>query len=509
MKRQPVQRPAGPPARKKIAPARNRGPEAAGVPRYLTRPSLASAEHEARAAAGRWPGTTNSVTPLREPSSAIAEGIARGAAGGRPLPGGWRDRAALPDGFDAGRVRIHAGAEGDRVAARFGANAVTVGRDIFFASGRYDPESSAGARLLAHELTHVAQQGGQPRAVQCDLAMTLPVPLGGFDVDMIARNAPAVGANAGMEGTIGFDPDPSGPYSAEIGLVQAVKVTDVGGVSTTAGEPLDWGNIPGGHPEEGRMEMMTGGLGAAQSGWFIDSETDRARGAQRGPNYIEHFISSAPQNQFGYLRSPTDVRRASLWDFPGSPIDLDFDFETVARGNDTTTVYGSLFWGFGVRGGAVQDEYARAQSGATATFDAALERYRDFFVHEPVVLYFDLQSDMPRAGEDARLADVPDYLARYPDVEVTIAGFADVRGGEDANFDLAERRAQSVAGILTLMGVPANRITNTFGMGRTTAFSQHGVPSAGRQRREEGLLQSNRRVVVSFDHTMSNHPIVP
>lgn len=509
MKRQSVRRSGGVVAEKKPVPARDRAAPRHGVPRYLTRPSLASAEHEAREAAGRWPISPDRATPLREPTSALAEGIARDAAGGRALPGGWQGRRVLPEGIDPSRVRIHADAEGDRVAARFGANAVTVGRDIFFASGRYAPESASGARLLAHELTHVAQQRGEPRAVQCDLGMTAGVPLGAFDVDMATRNAAAPGAIAGMEGTVGFDPDPSGPFSAEIGLVQAVKVTDVGGTTTTAGEPLDWGNIPGGHPEGGRMEMMTGGVGAAQAGWFIDSETDQARGVARGPNYIEHFISPAPRNQFGYLRSPTDVRRASLWDFPMAPVDVDFEFETVARATDTATIYGSLFWGFGIRGGTVQDEYARAQGGASATFDAALERYRDFFVHEPIVLYFDLDHDTPQAGEETRLADVPDYLDRYPDVEVMVVGYADVRGGEDANFDLAERRAQSVAGMLALMGVPASRIVATFGMGRTTAFSQHGGPSSSRQRREEGLLQSNRRVVVSFEHTVSNHPIVP
>lgn len=508
MKRQAVARPAKAAAAGKEATGGRSGAPA-GVPRYLTRPGLARAEHEAREAARRWPSRTPEPASLDGETSVLAQSIARGAGGGRGLPGRWRDRAHLPERLDPTGIRIHADAEGDRVAARFGANAVTVGRDIFFASGRYDPESAAGARLLAHELTHVAQQRGEPRAVQCDLGMTAAVPLGAFDVDMATRDAPAPGGNAGLEGTIGFDPDPSGPFSAEIGLVQAVKVTDVGGLTATAGEPLDWANIPGGHPESGRMELMTGTGGAAQPGWFIDSETDRARGVARGPNYIEHFITPPPANQFGYLRSPTDVRRASLWDFPSATFDADFEFETVAKATDTAAVYGSLFWGFGIRGGAVQGEYARAVGTPSATFDAALDRYRDFFVHEPVVLYFDLDDDMPRPGEDTRLDTVPDYLTRYPDVEVTIAGYADVQGGEDANYDLSERRAQNVASILTSMGVPAARIALAFGMGPTTAFSQHGTPGARRQRREEGLLRSNRRVVVSFEHTVSNHTIVP
>jgi outer membrane protein OmpA-like peptidoglycan-associated protein len=315
-----------------------------------------------------------------------------------------------------------------------------------------------------------------------------------------------------MMGTIGFDPDPNGPYSAEIGLVQAVNVTDVGGATTTAGEPLDWSNdVPGGaNPEAGRMELMTEGTGVAPKGWFIDSRTAGARGASIGPNYIEHFISPEPVNQFGYLRSPTDVRRASLWDFPQSPHDVDFDFETVPKGTDNQTIYGSLFWGFGIRSGAVppSSEYAFASGTASATFEEALERFRGFFVHEPVVLYFDTNIDVPITGEEAKLADVPDYLSRYPDVTVNIEGWADVRGGEADNIDLAQRRADSVQTLLLGLGVDAGRMNFSVGFGETTDFSRHGAPSAARQAREAGLLRANRRVVVTFEHTASGYPIV-
>jgi outer membrane protein OmpA-like peptidoglycan-associated protein len=340
--------------------------------------------------------------------------------------------------------------------------------------------------------------------------MSLGVPMGVFDVDM-ANQPSGPGQSPGMMGTIGFDPEPNGPYSAEIGLVQAVKVTDVGGTTDTAGRPLDWANVPGGHPEAERNELQTDGTGVAPEGWFIDSRTaNNARGSSIGPNYIEHFISPEPQNQFGYLRSPTDVRRASLFDFPQAPFDVDFDFETVAKGTDNQTVYGSLFWGFGVRSGAVppSSEYAVAQGTASATFEEALERFRGFFVHEPVVIYFDTNQDAPIAGEEGKLADVPDYLDRYPDVNVSIDGWADVRGGEIANQGLAQRRADSVQTLLLGMGVDQGRIVWNFGMGETDQFSQHGAPTAAAQESQPGLLRANRRAVVSFEHTVSGHPIV-
>jgi hypothetical protein len=42
------------------------------------------------------------------------------------------------------------------------ARAFTVGRDIFFGSGEYRPETADGRALLTHELAHVVQQRGAP-----------------------------------------------------------------------------------------------------------------------------------------------------------------------------------------------------------------------------------------------------------------------------------------------------------------------------------------------------------
>ncbi|MCQ8103705.1 DUF4157 domain-containing protein [Methylomonas sp. SURF-2] len=61
---------------------------------------------------------------------------------------------------DLSAVRIHTGAEAADLAAAVNARAFTVGNDIFFADGEYAPDSAEGRKLLAHELTHVAQQGG-------------------------------------------------------------------------------------------------------------------------------------------------------------------------------------------------------------------------------------------------------------------------------------------------------------------------------------------------------------
>jgi hypothetical protein len=68
-------------------------------------------------------------------------------------------------GHDFSQVRIHAGERAAESARAVHALAYTVGSDIVFAAGHYSPTSEIGRRLLAHELTHVVQQGKSwPRA---------------------------------------------------------------------------------------------------------------------------------------------------------------------------------------------------------------------------------------------------------------------------------------------------------------------------------------------------------
>jgi hypothetical protein len=63
-------------------------------------------------------------------------------------------------GADFSGVRVHTGAEAVQMNQELRAQAFTHGSDIYFADGKYDPGSSGGKQLLAHELTHVVQQTG-------------------------------------------------------------------------------------------------------------------------------------------------------------------------------------------------------------------------------------------------------------------------------------------------------------------------------------------------------------
>jgi hypothetical protein len=57
-------------------------------------------------------------------------------------------------GLDLSDVRIHTGSFSDDITAKAQADAVTIGNDIYFHSGKYAPDTEEGRNLLAHELQH-------------------------------------------------------------------------------------------------------------------------------------------------------------------------------------------------------------------------------------------------------------------------------------------------------------------------------------------------------------------
>jgi hypothetical protein len=88
------------------------------------------------------------------------------AGPGQSLEPATRDAMERRFGHDFSRVRIYADREAAESAHALHARAYTFGPNIVFGGGEFAPGTSAGDRLLAHELTHVLQQGGTPVALQ-------------------------------------------------------------------------------------------------------------------------------------------------------------------------------------------------------------------------------------------------------------------------------------------------------------------------------------------------------
>jgi hypothetical protein len=77
---------------------------------------------------------------------------------GEPLEPNLRGALELEHAHDLRGIRIHRDAHADIVARSLGAVAFTAGSRIGFRSGAYDPRTTAGKSLVAHEAAHVAQQ---------------------------------------------------------------------------------------------------------------------------------------------------------------------------------------------------------------------------------------------------------------------------------------------------------------------------------------------------------------
>ncbi|MBB5122014.1 eCIS core domain-containing protein [Streptomyces eurocidicus] len=76
---------------------------------------------------------------------------------GQPLDLGLRRELEERLGHDFSRVRVHTDPDAALLTDLLGADAVTVGEDVFFAEGRFRPGTEDGRRLVAHELLHTVQ----------------------------------------------------------------------------------------------------------------------------------------------------------------------------------------------------------------------------------------------------------------------------------------------------------------------------------------------------------------
>ncbi|MFI7495806.1 DUF4157 domain-containing protein [Kocuria sp. M4R2S49] len=84
------------------------------------------------------------------------------SSGGHPLEEPVRTDMESRLGHDFSDVRVHTDDAASRSAASVNAHAYTVGPNVVFQREKYDPSSTAGRTMLAHELTHVVQQRSGP-----------------------------------------------------------------------------------------------------------------------------------------------------------------------------------------------------------------------------------------------------------------------------------------------------------------------------------------------------------
>ncbi|WP_370949872.1 DUF4157 domain-containing protein [Amycolatopsis sp. cg5] len=113
------------------------------------------------------------------------------ASPGHPLDPSLRRELETRLGHDFGRVRVHHDSDAAAVTELLGADAVTVGQDIFFGQSLFRPETTDGRRLLVHELLHTVQvpdAQGALRAGRDAGAVSLPSEPLEREAERIARS---------------------------------------------------------------------------------------------------------------------------------------------------------------------------------------------------------------------------------------------------------------------------------------------------------------------------------
>jgi len=96
-------------------------------------------------------------------------------SGGKSLDPDTRSFMEPRFGYDFSNVKIHDNPIAAKSANSINALAYTSGNNVVFNSGQYNTNSDSGKRLLAHELTHVVQQGNGISA-KVQRAPVAPVP---------------------------------------------------------------------------------------------------------------------------------------------------------------------------------------------------------------------------------------------------------------------------------------------------------------------------------------------
>jgi outer membrane protein OmpA-like peptidoglycan-associated protein len=363
----------------------------------------------------------------------------------------------------------------------------------------------AVARMLAatqRPQRSVANLPRRGRLLQRDIAQSMPTSQGVFDINMIARNDALTGTGTGrtgLDGSISFMPDEKSPYTSKLAMLQIIKYQD------GAGSDINIGSMPAAAgPHLRTTEDTTAGV---EAGWATDAMHQNFNPtppvpATKGQEHTPYYEGGAPQ--FGFRRSEkaADIKAAMITDFPGTTsktAERNIAFETVAKGDDNQVVYGAVQWAFKIRAGKVQDETSSVSDTGSANYDAALERHREYYVHEPVTIYFDFDGDAPSAGEAPKFDALLPYLAKFPDVRIKSEGFADLRGASPHNLALAGRRAQKCIDELVTRGIDATRFAAPAATGITTSFAADAVtPQA-----DEANRRANRRVMLTFERTAS------
>ena len=259
--------------------------------------------------------------------------VAAGTAGGGESLRG-EDRSFFEEAFghDFSGVRVHSGGEASRSARDLSALAYTRGPDVVFREGGYRPGSPEGRHLLAHELTHVVQQGAAPATgpggsavshsgpgrIQRapDLMPELPpdpmpdLPPGAFDFPKIPGETPF---NFGPSTAAGTDAAAAGATDAA--ATSAAVTTDAAATTVTAGALETGGGAAVGLGAEAILPVTAAAAAGVGAGMLLDAGVNKAGQAITGDDKGDYSLS----NGIAHVLTAADQGVSSLWSDPSKP----------------------------------------------------------------------------------------------------------------------------------------------------------------------------------------------
>lgn len=443
---------------------------------------------------------------------------------GAPLAPAVREDMETRFGHDFSAVRVHTDADAQRSAAGIDADAYTAGNEIVFGEGRYAPQTSAGRRLLAHELTHVVQQarpGAMPtiRRQQAD-SDTSAGPQMSVNGDS-QRASPEAGApvrGGALRWTLRYVGRRGGTTTSG-NQVQVTMPMDVRmdvsytPAGTTTCPTITFIQIVratvGGLPAHAHLLFLRNASGFAADVAVNQStgnatETEPFYGA--GPSASGPGLAPDMGQQLGG-NAPGRSAQATLADGPSYPASqipagrpLAREFETAAICAETGETFGSVRWGYtktsaGVvtlTGGTSADVQS---TGASAEVESARQSYYSgFFQHS--------LTDFARGAHrltPAHEATLRTVAATGNVRRIVLVGANDFSGGPESNAALSLQRAQAARDFLV----------NTLQVNPTLiAVEGHGVEArtpnpAGQQ------VAANRRVDIHLERGTLPGPGTP
>jgi len=241
-------------------------------------------------------------TPVVTPNLASRINSLKG--GGQPLPKSVRNYFESRFGTDFSQVRVHTDSKAAETAKSINAKTFTSGKDVVFGAGQYSTGTSTGKRLLAHELTHVIQQGEGRTRSKAQHRESIESDLNDDGKERIltpflaATARPAVSATVSV-GRPGVQLWQAGGAKGEAAQI----VADARKLTTRARATLDDDRLSG-FARYKSLNSMSGQLSALRS--RILRSVKKAPEALRKPMWVQI-------GELGRLHSKCFLKAARLW----------------------------------------------------------------------------------------------------------------------------------------------------------------------------------------------------